>query len=198
MLSMAAPNRSGAGCVGECVRDSGSDLEAWLSAGYPRCYRTAWLLLRNRDDAQEVVQEAYLRVWRFRSSIPAGLARDGWLYRVVVNAAISRLRSDKPRRRQVGDGALDRLAAPAADGPEERAARSELSAQLLAALEALPELLRVPVVLRYYAGLSEKEIAVAIERKPGTVKSRLYDARMRLGADPALAAWASDDEAVTS
>ncbi len=168
------------------------DLQEWLSAGYPRCYRTAWLLLRDRDDAQEVVQEAYLRVWRFRTAIPAADRRDGWLYRVVVNTAISRLRSDRRWRQHTGDAVLGQLAAPSAEGPEERAARNELAAHVLAALEALPESLRVPVVLRYYAGLSEKEIAVAIDRRPGTVKSRLYDARMRLAADPTLAAWADD------
>jgi RNA polymerase sigma-70 factor (ECF subfamily) len=184
--------------VPTAVRAGGpGDLEDWLAAGYPRCYRTAWLLLRNRDDAQEVVQEAYLRVWRFRDAVPAGSGRDGWLYRVVVNAAISRLRRDKRARGDLGDDALRTLAAPAADGPEERAADGELSACVLAALSALPELLRVPVILRYYAQLSEKEIAVAIDRRPGTVKSRLYDARMRLAADPALAAWvAVDDERV--
>ncbi len=178
-----------------------SEIESWLSAGYPRCYRTAWLLLRDREDAQDVVQEAYLRVWRFRDAVPTDGGRDAWLYRVVVNAAISRLRKDKRWREVISDDdAVGRMPAPADDGPEEAAARSELAGLVLAALDVLPESLRVPVVLRYYAGLSEKEIATAIGRRPGTVKSRLYDARMRLAADPSLAALAAgaDSEAVRS
>jgi RNA polymerase sigma-70 factor (ECF subfamily) len=58
------------------------------------------------------------------------------------------------------------------------------------ALARLPEHLRVPVVLRYYTGLTEREIAIAIQRRPGTVKSRLHDARRLLAEDAALAAWA--------
>ena len=57
---------------------------------------------------------------------------------------------------------------------------------MLAALQRLPVSLRVPVVLRYYADLSERDIALAIGRRPGTVKSRLHEARRRLADDPAI------------
>jgi RNA polymerase sigma-70 factor (ECF subfamily) len=142
------------------------------------------------------VQEAFLRVWRFRDAIPAGDARKAWLYRVVVNACISRIRSEKSRAgKDDGDLGLETLPDPAGT-PHEAAERSQLASDVLAALAELPETLRVPLVLRFYAGLSEKEIAVAIDRRPGTVKSRLYDARQRLALDPRLAAWATPQEAV--
>ena len=57
---------------------------------------------------------------------------------------------------------------------------------VLAALQRLPVSLRVPVVLRYYADLSERDIALAIGRRPGTVKSRLHEARRRLAEDPGI------------
>ena len=66
---------------------------------------------------------------------------------------------------------------------------------MLAALQQLPLSLRVPVVLRYYADLSERDIALAIGRRPGTVKSRLHEARRRLAADPALCALAGAGDA---
>src|SRR4029077_12484350 len=75
-------------------------------------------------------------------------------------------------------------------GPETRAEQSEVAETVLAALQQLPLSLRVPVVLRYYADLSERDIALAIGRRPGTVKSRLHEARRRLAADPALSALA--------
>jgi RNA polymerase sigma-70 factor (ECF subfamily) len=171
------------------------DLGEWLEAGYARAFRAAWLIVRNRDDAQEVVQEAYLRVWRFRQSIPDGAGRDAWLYRVVVNSALSRLRSDKRWRLRDDDRGLETLPAPDEDGPARRTENNELAESVLGALAALPETLRVPVVLRYYLGLSEKEIATAISRRPGTVKSRLHEARARLSADPALSAWATETDA---
>jgi DNA-directed RNA polymerase specialized sigma24 family protein len=48
------------------------DLADWLASGYARAYRTAYLLVRDARDAEEAVQEAYLRVWRFRASLPDG------------------------------------------------------------------------------------------------------------------------------
>ena len=168
------------------------DLEGWLRRDYATAYRTACLVLRDPVDAQDAVQEAFLRVWRFRDAIPDGDARKAWLYRVVVNACVSRIRSERARP-AVPDDDLELTD----DGPSpyDVAERSQLAGDVVAALAALPEQLRVPVVLRYFTGLSEKEIAVAIDRRPGTVKSRLYDARQRLALDPRLAAWASQEVA---
>jgi RNA polymerase sigma-70 factor (ECF subfamily) len=172
------------------------DLEVWLREGYGTAYRTACLVLRDPVDAQDAVQEAFLRVWRFRDAIPAGDARQAWLYRVVVNACISRIRSERSRSgKDDGDLGLESLP-DVTPSPHDAAERSQLASDVLAALAELPETLRVPLVLRFYAGLSEKEIAVAIDRRPGTVKSRLYDARQRLALDPRLAAWATSSEAV--
>lgn len=163
------------------------ELDTWLREAYPRAYRTACLLLKVPADAEDAVQEAFLRVWRFRDAIPPGDGRQAWLYRVVVNACLSRLRGDRRWRERVGDEALADLAASA--DPQRDAEDAALGACLTAALDRLPEHLRVPVVLRYYSGLPEKDIAVAIQRRPGTVKSRLSEARRRLADDPALADW---------
>ena len=170
------------------------ELEDWLRRDYPTAYRTACLVLRDPIDAQDAVQEAFLRVWRFRDAIPAGEARKAWLYRVVVNACISRIRSEKSRTgKDDGDLGLETLP-DAALTPHDAAEHAQLAGDVIAALADLPETLRVPLVLRFYAGLSEKEIAVAIDRRPGTVKSRLYDARQRLALDPRLSAWVSVDD----
>ena len=170
------------------------ELDEWLKRDYPTAYRTACLVLRDPVEAQDAVQEAFLRVWRFRDAIPAGEARKAWLYRVVVNACVSRIRSERSRTgKDDGDLALERLPDPAPT-PHDAAEHSQLAGDVVAALADLPETLRVPLVLRFYAGLSEKEIAVAIDRRPGTVKSRLYDAKQRLALDPRLAAWVSPQE----
>jgi RNA polymerase sigma-70 factor (ECF subfamily) len=167
------------------------DLDDWLRRDYPTAYRTACLVLRDPVDAQDAVQEAFLRVWRFRDAIPEGEGRKAWLYRVVVNACVSRVRADRSRTgKDVGDALLGTVP-DREPSPDERAERSACASAVLEALADLPETLRVPLVLRFYAGLSEKEIAVAIDRRPGTVKSRLYDGRQRLAADPRLRAWAT-------
>lgn len=169
------------------------DIDDWLKRDYTTAYRTACLVLRDPIEAQDAVQEAFLRVWRFRDAIPEGDGRKAWLYRVVVNACISRIRSERSRTgKDVGAGALESIADRSPE-PGVAAEHAQLADDVLAALAALPESLRVPVVLRFFVGLSEREIAIAIDRRPGTVKSRLYDAKQRLAQDPRLASWASED-----
>lgn len=167
------------------------DLSEWLAVAYPSAYRTARLILRDPVDAEDAVQDAFLRAWRFRASAPRDAGWQPWLYRVVVNACCSRLRRES--RHRWDD--LDSDVASADDGPEAVALHGEETSAIVEALAALPESLRIPVVLRYYAGLSEKDVAVAIGRRPGTVKSRLYEARRRLATDPRLRALALDEEA---
>lgn len=171
------PSRASYGVMGERV-----ELEAWVREGYAAAYRTACLLVRDRADAEEAVQEAYLRAWRFRDSLPSGEGGRPWLYRVLVNACWSKLRSEAPRRdRSAGPAGLSGLTVD--DGTDELDAARLVREALL----DLPPALRAPVVLRYWTGLSEREIATAIRRRPGTVKSRLHEARRRLAVDPRLA-----------
>ena len=163
-------------------REDTVGLERWLEEGYATSFRTACLILGNRYDAEEAVQEAYLRAWRFRASLATGADVRPWLYRVVVNTCNSKLREEIPHRdRRKGEGALDDLAS-GGDLPAEAA----VSRDITQALHDLPVHLRVVVVLRYFADLGEREIATAIGRRPGTVKSRLHEARRLLADHPAL------------
>jgi RNA polymerase sigma-70 factor (ECF subfamily) len=159
-----------------------SDLATWLEEGYPQSVRTAYLILGNRLDAEDAVQEAFLRAWKFRNALAKESSFKPWLYRVVVNACNSKLRQEIPHRDRRGDdGDLVSLAST-----DDGASRFAVSNDVASALRALPDHLRVVIVLRYYADLSERDIALAIGRKPGTVKSRLNEARRRLGEHPAL------------
>jgi RNA polymerase sigma-70 factor (ECF subfamily) len=167
-----------------------TELAEWLAEAYAPAFRTACLILRNAADAEEAVQDAFLRAWRFRASAPPDEGMRPWLYRVLVNTCYSKLRSEnRHRSRTAGPEPLAVVRAVSA-GPDEAAERSETAGAVGQALASLPEHLRIPVVLRYFSGLSEQEIARAIGRRPGTVKSRLHEARRRLAADPALASLA--------
>ena len=85
-------------------------LEGWLEAGYTTSFRTACLILGNRADAEEAVQEAYLRAWRFRDALPSGVDGRKWLFRVVVNTCNSKLRKEIPHRdRRASEEALDSM-----------------------------------------------------------------------------------------
>ena len=143
--------------------------------------RTAYLILGNRSDAEDAVQEAYLRAWKFRNALAKESSFKPWLYRVVVNSCNSKLRQEIPHRdRRSGAEQLEDVT------EEDTASRIALSYDVRRALGDLPAHLRIVIVLRYFADLSERDIAVAIARKPGTVKSRLNEARRRLAEHPAL------------
>src|ERR1019366_3232974 len=100
-------------------------LEEWLEDGYARSFRTACLILGNPADAEEAVQEAFLRAWRFRGSLTSVPTINPWLYRGGANSRCSKLRQQMPHRdRRAGDGHFDELAACSPD-PAESAQRSE-------------------------------------------------------------------------
>ncbi|HVA52295.1 MAG TPA: RNA polymerase sigma factor [Acidimicrobiales bacterium] len=163
------------------------DLQVWLAECYPQSVRTAYLILGNRLDAEDAVQESFLRAWKFRDSLSRESSFKPWLYRVVVNTCNSKLRHDIPRREgRVNDVNLVDIATN-----DDLPGRVALSNDVMCALRDLPVHLRVVVVLRYYADLSERDIAIAIARKQGTVKSRLNEARTRLALHPALRTDAS-------
>ncbi|HUZ42281.1 MAG TPA: RNA polymerase sigma factor [Acidimicrobiales bacterium] len=158
------------------------ELRSWLKDGYASSVRTAYLILGNRPDAEDAVQESFLRAWKFRESLATGTSFKPWLYRVVVNTCNSKLRKEIPHRnRRRPDDDLESVAMI-----EDPIGRVMLSHDVMTALKDLPAHLRVVVVLRYYADLSEHDIAIVIGRQPGTVKSRLNEARRRLALHPAL------------
>ncbi len=158
-----------------------TDLAAWLEEGYPQSVRTAYLILGNRSDAEDAVQEAFLRAWKFRNALAKESSFKPWLYRVVVNSCNSKLREEIPHRDHRSNATeLDDVTS------DDIASRMALSHDVRDALSDLPAHLRIVIVLRYFADLSERDIAVAIARKPGTVKSRLNEARRRLAQHPAL------------
>jgi RNA polymerase sigma-70 factor (ECF subfamily) len=158
------------------------DLQEWLAESYAQSVRTAFLILGNRLDAEDAVQEAFLRAWKFRDAISKESSFKPWLYRVVVNSCNSKLRKEIPHR----DHRSDESSLVSVASSERSSDRFTLSHDMMRALGDLPEHLRVVVVLRYYVDLSEREIAIAISRQPGTVKSRLNEARKRLADHPAL------------
>src|SRR5208283_2179816 len=113
-------------------------LEDWLHEGYAVSFRTACLILGNPSDAEEAVQEAFLRAWRFRDSLTSVPSVKPWLYRVVINSCYSKLRQEIPHRdRREGDGTLADLAADD-DDPAVVAQRSETAETVLGALQRLP------------------------------------------------------------
>lgn len=176
-------NRPGTGGVDTVVPDVAvTELEEWVARHQPVVYRAARLILRDGPAAEDVAQETFVRAFRAAGRRPVGDPAP-WLYRIAVNLALNRLRS---RRRE--EAALARLEPGGAVDPEDAAVAGTTRSEVAEALGRLPDRLRVPVVLRYYLDLPEREIAAVLGIRPGTTKSRLHQARRLLAADATLVA----------
>ena len=160
-------------------------LEQWVAAHQAVVYRAAWLILRDRAAAEDVAQETFIRAYRKAEGMDPDADVAPWLYRIAVNLSLNRLRS---RRRE--ERALARVDQPGLF-QDDAAERGATTASVAEALLRLPDRLRVPVILRYYLDLPEREIARALGVRPGTTKSRLHEARRLLAADESIAAAAS-------
>lgn len=144
-------------------------------------YRLCYLVMRNEQDAEDMTQETFIRACRAlpRFEIREGISFEAWLYRIAVNCCRSRMRRKWYQVLPWPNPAPD-LVAKVEDQPDRMLARGEQRDEILDAIDSLGEKHRMVVVLRYYAGLSNEEIAKALKIPSGTVRSRLHTARQRL------------------
>ncbi len=153
-------------------------------------YQLAYHLLGNREEALDLSQEVFLRVFRTLGAFRGQSALRTWIYRIVINQARNRQRWWR-RRHQADQVSLDQhvldhgeLPQPGdAVTPDRLLVRKEAAARLWVALERLPFDQRTAVVLREFDGLSYEEIAFSLDIAVGTVKSRLTRARQALRTD---------------
>ncbi|MBD3783359.1 MAG: SigE family RNA polymerase sigma factor [Micrococcales bacterium] len=134
--------------------------------------RLAWLLLHDEQEAEEVVQDAFVAAHRRWSRLRDEAAGAAYVRRAVVNGARSALRRRGVRERYVAVLAAERAAAP--PGPDEQAVAAEEHDELVRALTHLPQRQREVLVLRYYLDLPEAEIAEALGISPGSVKTHAH------------------------
>jgi RNA polymerase sigma-70 factor (ECF subfamily) len=163
---------------------------AELVAAHQRMvYGLAFNLLGDRDEALDLSQEVFLRVFRTLSTFRGQSALRTWIYRIVVNQARNRQRWWRRRHRseQVSlDDHLSRVGEPEATRevlPDRQLANKETAAQIWRALERLPFDQRTALILREIEGLRYEEIAFSLGIAVGTVKSRLTRARQALRAE---------------
>lgn len=154
-----------------------------------RAFAIAIGLVRDENDAREIVQEAFLRVYRGLATFEGGSSFFTWLYRIVHNLSIDLMR--KPGRRgaeldetrALGEEAEGDLALVSRiDGadPADVVRRKEMAGRIQAALDGLPPYHRSVIVMREIDGLSYEEMAEAMNVSKGTIMSRLFHARQKM------------------
>ncbi|MGZ8753642.1 MAG: sigma-70 family RNA polymerase sigma factor [Acidimicrobiia bacterium] len=156
----------------------------------PQLYSAALRMTRNAADAEDVVQETFLKAYRAYHTFQAGTNLKAWLYRILTNTYINRYRKQVRRPSEVDFGEIEDLylykrLGTADSGGASRSAEDEVleqfvNADVKAAVEELPEHFRLPVLLADVEGFSYKEIAEILDVPIGTVMSRLHRGRKAL------------------
>lgn len=148
-----------------------------LERHLPVIHRLAWRLLGEQTEAEDVAQEAFLRLWNFAPDWrDQGASPRTWLYRVAFNLCQDRLR----RRRVVFMETVPEVPTDPADSPSAALQDKQRSAKVQAALDALPERQRAALVLSYYEGLSQAEAAAILEIGEEALESLLARGRRKL------------------
>jgi len=175
--------------VGRMRARDGSAVTELASLYGPRIEQLAFRYLKNREDAEEVTQDVLLKVYRKIEAFRGDAALSSWIYRITFNTAMSRLRTARfsrqvemaPQDQQI-EGP-ERAPAEPADWTslaDDQVMRAQMRKKLIEALTHLPEVYRVPVLLRDINGLSTEEASAILRVKPQTLKSRLHRGRLIL------------------
>lgn len=170
-------------------RSGRKDFEAIALPHLDALYGAACRLTRNPRDAEDLVQDAILRAFRFWDTFEKDSNCKAWLFKILTNTFINRYQKAKRRReihtaaaaeQEATDGVLVHKTALASRDPREVLLDQTISDQVVEALQSLPADFRIAVVLCDLEGLSYKEIAEVMDCPIGTVMSRLYRGRRLL------------------
>jgi RNA polymerase sigma-70 factor (ECF subfamily) len=137
--------------------------------------RLAYGMVHSVDEAEDIAQEVFVKVWKNLPTFRSQGSFQSWLYRITVNTAL-----DVLRRRQEEVPLEEQAEAQGEDAPEEATLRQDRLAQVRQAIAELPPGARAVLILREYEQLSYKEIAEILQIPLGTVMSRLNYARQAL------------------
>jgi RNA polymerase sigma-70 factor (ECF subfamily) len=189
VLLREARGQSDAGLVAECQQGDTSAFDELVRRYKDRVYHVVYRFLGNHEDALDVSQEVFVRAYGGIQGFKGSAKVYTWLHSIAANLARNRLRDGSRKGRNQGMS-LDALAEAAPDmaqdaastqqNPRDLAQKHELDAMLQQCLEELPDHYRMAFILRTFEDLSYEEIADIMGCPPGTVKSRLNQARKLL------------------
>jgi RNA polymerase sigma-70 factor, ECF subfamily len=150
-------------------------------------FRIAQHITQNREDAEDVVQDAFLKAYQNLGQFQGQSKFYTWLVRIAVNEALMRLRRRRPERMvsldedvKTEDDSVPREVADWSPNPEQQYSQAELKDILTRTIQGLPPSFRTVFVLRDVEGLSTEEAAEALDLSIPAVKSRLLRARLQL------------------
>ena len=189
MLPLARVQPQGeAELVARARQGDGLAFRAIMERHNQRLYRVARALLRNETDAEDAVQEAYLRAFSKLATFRGDASLSTWLTRITLNECLGRKRKQRPTvdldaLQSIHQDSAEIIRFPgmnADSDPERSAAKREIRQLLESSIDALPEAFRIVFIMRDVEELSVEETAASLGIKPETVKTRLHRARRLL------------------
>ena len=192
MQSATVPQAAAAGAadidlVRRALARDEAAVRAIIKANNRRLYRLARGILRHDHEAEDVVQETYVRAFTRLADFRGESSLSTWLSRIVMNEALGRLRRQRPSVEisSLPPGTLEAQIiqfplASAADDPEKSMAQREIQHVVEGAIDELPEPFRLVFMTRVVEGMNVEETAEILDLKPETVKTRLHRARAML------------------
>lgn len=181
------PIRSGdAELVQRALARDEAAIRAIMQANNRRLFRLARGILRNDNEAEDVVQDAYVRAFTHLDQFRGDSSLSTWLSRIAMNEALGRLRSKRASVEwsELPKGAVEAQIIPfplsSADDPEKSMAQREIQHVVEHAIDELPEAFRLVFITRVIEGMNVEETADILGLKPETVKTRLHRARTML------------------
>ena len=185
-----------ADCPERLALDPDGAFATFLAHHQDLVYGIAWRMTGRSADAEDLAQDAFVSAYRALRSYPADRIRAlrprAWMATIVANAGRNRIRRRRAPSVAIDDAVADTLVEPR-PGPEALTQRREAARAWRARLDALPPRYREAVALRHVEGLSYPEVAAALERPVGTVKSDVHRG-VRLLRD----AWIREEGALTT
>ena len=168
--------------IKQAIRGDAYAFEQLMRRHESRMYSVAIRMCGNREDAQDCVQDAMLRIYRALDRFKGQSSFSTWVYRITMNTCLDELRRRKVRASTSLDTLLESGWSPTdeTDTPERHAIDSERRRALEKAIGSLPEDMRSAIVLREMQGLSYEEISDVLSVNVGTIKSRISRGREKL------------------
>jgi RNA polymerase sigma-70 factor (ECF subfamily) len=159
-------------------------------------FRLAYRMTGNETDAEDMVQETFLRAWKQIEKFDGRATFGTWLHRICTNCSLDHLRFRQRRQEaqpvyHAGEEQTDAVALVAAGSPspERLAMSSQVAAMLGPALDDLTEMERAAFILRHYEGMTIEDISIALGVQPGAAKHSVFRAvqKLRRVLEPAMA-----------
>ncbi len=141
---------------------------------------TAFLITKSAGTAEEVAQDTFYKVYTSIGQLKSLEAFEHWLYNIAVNLARNAARKKRLLILPLLEEHKEQISSSDYNSPEKELAGKETAEEIKKAISDLSLKLRLPVILKYYTGLTERQIADTLKCPVGTVKSRLHAARTRL------------------